>query len=208
MSTQPECHLFARHGVYRPKNLRLAGCTVILFSFLFCRTNWECPDNSLANTYSKQKKFLRLFATLWTVSRHAPLSMGILQARILEWIAISFSRGSFRSKDWTSISYGPVLQVDSLSLSHQGSPYCFIVIINRRMEEKGDMRTIFEKLEYRQFNKASFLFNNEEETRLLDRHLLAKTTQLFKTELKSSVSFLATRNKPKDNLGWSEWWAE
>ena len=27
---------------------------------------------------------------------------GILQARILEWVAISFSRGSFRSRDWTA----------------------------------------------------------------------------------------------------------
>ena len=30
-------------------------------------------------------------ATLWTVARQAPLFMGILQARILEWVAISFS---------------------------------------------------------------------------------------------------------------------
>lgn len=73
------------------------------------------------------------------------------------------------------------------------------------MEKKGEMRTIFEKLEYRQFNKARFLFNKKEEMRPLDRHLLAKTTQLFKTELRSSISLLATRNKPKDNLGWSEW---
>ena len=29
---------------------------------------------------------------------------GILQARILEWIAISFSRGSSRPKDWTQVS--------------------------------------------------------------------------------------------------------
>ena len=29
---------------------------------------------------------------------------GILQARILEWVAISFSRGSFRPRDWTRIS--------------------------------------------------------------------------------------------------------
>ena len=28
------------------------------------------------------------------VARQAPLSMGILQARILEWVAISFSQGS------------------------------------------------------------------------------------------------------------------
>ena len=29
-----------------------------------------------------------LFATPWTVARQAPLSMGILQARILEWVAM------------------------------------------------------------------------------------------------------------------------
>ena len=38
----------------------------------------------------------------WTVARQAPLSMGILQARILEWVAISFSRvlvvGTFKWK--------------------------------------------------------------------------------------------------------------
>ena len=34
------------------------------------------------------------FLTLWTVARQAPLSMGILQARILEWIAIYSFRAS------------------------------------------------------------------------------------------------------------------
>ena len=38
---------------------------------------------------------VQLFATPWTVALQAPLSMGILQARILKWVAISFSRGSF-----------------------------------------------------------------------------------------------------------------
>ena len=37
---------------------------------------------------------VRLFVTLWTVARQAPLSMKILQARIKEWVAIPFSRGS------------------------------------------------------------------------------------------------------------------
>ena len=32
---------------------------------------------------------VRLFATLWTVAHQAPLSMGILQARILEWVDMS-----------------------------------------------------------------------------------------------------------------------
>ena len=30
---------------------------------------------------------------------------GILQARILEWVAIPFCRGSFQSRDWTHISF-------------------------------------------------------------------------------------------------------
>ena len=34
----------------------------------------------------------RLFVIPWTVARQAPLSMGFFQARILEWIAIPFSR--------------------------------------------------------------------------------------------------------------------
>ena len=37
---------------------------------------------------------VRLFATLWAVARQAPLSVGILQARILEWGAVPSSRGS------------------------------------------------------------------------------------------------------------------
>ena len=36
---------------------------------------------------------------------------GISQVRILEWVAISFSRGSSQSRDWTQ---SPALQADSL----------------------------------------------------------------------------------------------
>ena len=36
--------------------------------------------------------------TPWTVARQAPLSMGILQARILEWVAMPSSRGSSRPR--------------------------------------------------------------------------------------------------------------
>ena len=34
----------------------------------------------------------------------APLSMGILQARILEWICMPSSRGSFQPRNWTQVS--------------------------------------------------------------------------------------------------------
>ena len=47
---------------------------------------------------------LWLFATPWTVVSQAPLSMGILQAEILEWVAIPFSKGSSHARDWTQIS--------------------------------------------------------------------------------------------------------
>ena len=43
----------------------------------------------------------------WTVAQQAPLSMGILQARILEWIAVPFSRGSSRPRDQTHVSCTP-----------------------------------------------------------------------------------------------------
>ena len=48
---------------------------------------------------------------------------GILQARILQWVAIRFSRGSFQPRGWTLILPLPQWQVDSLPLYHLGSPH-------------------------------------------------------------------------------------
>ena len=47
---------------------------------------------------------VRLFATPWTVARQAPLSMGILQARVLEWVAMFSSRGFSQPRDQTQAS--------------------------------------------------------------------------------------------------------
>ena len=41
----------------------------------------------------------------WTKAHQSPLSMGILQAWILKWVAISFSRGSSWLRGWTHVSY-------------------------------------------------------------------------------------------------------
>ena len=43
---------------------------------------------------------------------------GILQARILEWVAFPFSRGSSQPRDWTQISHIAICY----QLSHKGSP--------------------------------------------------------------------------------------
>ena len=49
---------------------------------------------------------------------------GISQARILEWIAISYSSGSSRPKDWTWVSCTG--RQILYHLSHQGSPHNII----------------------------------------------------------------------------------
>ena len=45
-----------------------------------------------------------VFVTLWTVARQAPLSMGILQAGVLEWVAMPSFRVSSQSRDRTQVS--------------------------------------------------------------------------------------------------------
>ena len=41
----------------------------------------------------------------WTVARQAPLSMGILQAKIQEWVAMPSSKGSSQPRDQTQVSH-------------------------------------------------------------------------------------------------------
>jgi len=55
--------------------------------------------------YALSPSRVRLFMTPWTVAcRQAPLSMGILWARILEWVAMPSSRGSSQPRDQTQVS--------------------------------------------------------------------------------------------------------
>ena len=59
--------------------------SVFLFLPISLRYNWHASCFSC----------VQLFATLWTAASQAPLSNGILQAWILERVAMPFSRGSF-----------------------------------------------------------------------------------------------------------------
>ena len=52
---------------------------------------------------------VQLFVTVWTVAQQAPLSMGILQAWILEWVAMPSSRGSSWPKDQSPSLVSPAL---------------------------------------------------------------------------------------------------
>ena len=75
----------------------------------------KCLHTSVLNHFSH----VRLFATLWTVAHQAPLSVGILQARILEWVAMTSSRGSCQPGIKPR---SPALQLDSLPSEPPGKP--------------------------------------------------------------------------------------
>ena len=68
---------------------------------------------------------VRLFVTPWTVAHQALLSMGILQARILEWVAMPSSR---ESSDPGIESRSPALQADSLPSEPPGKPYLLLLL--------------------------------------------------------------------------------
>ena len=62
---------------------------------------------------------VQLFETPWTIACQAPLSMGILQARIQEWVAMLSSRGS----SLPGIEpRSPKVQTDSLPSEPPGTP--------------------------------------------------------------------------------------
>ena len=65
---------------------------------------------------------------------------GILQARLLEWVAIFFSRGSSQPRDRTYVS---CIQADSLLLSHQGSPRERILLERKRNRDKSQSFPVY-----------------------------------------------------------------
>ena len=62
---------------------------VYLFPSAVCLVYQSCPT----------------FCNPWTVASQAPLSMGILQAWILEWVSMPSPRGSSQPRDQTQVSH-------------------------------------------------------------------------------------------------------
>ena len=62
---------------------------------------------------------VQLFATPWTIACQVPLSLGILQTRILEWVAVPSSRGSSQSRIKPR---SPTFGADSLPAEPQEKP--------------------------------------------------------------------------------------
>ena len=64
--------------------------------------NWESsPERMCATLLS----CVLIFATPWAVAQQVALSMGILQPRTLEWVAMPSSRGPSQPRDLTHPSY-------------------------------------------------------------------------------------------------------
>ena len=86
--------------VYMYTYIYISSCIFLMISFL-CLVAQSC-------------------LTPWTVACQAPLSMGILQVRILVWVAMPFSRGIFPTLG--SNPGFPHCRQILYYLSHQGSP--------------------------------------------------------------------------------------
>ena len=70
-------------------------------------------------------RLLQWCPTLWDPMDCSPPSSsvhGVLQARKLGWVAISFSRGSSRPRNWTHISYVSCIAAGSLPQAPPGKP--------------------------------------------------------------------------------------
>ena len=95
----------AVHGVTKSQTQLTKGIITTTNTCMHAPSLQSCP--TLGNTVD---------CTL-----QAPLSMGILQARILEWVAMPSSRGPSQPRDRTHISYLLLLwQVGSLLLAPPG----------------------------------------------------------------------------------------
>ena len=60
-----------------------------------CQIMWVCVQHCFSS--------VQLFETLWTIACQAP-ALGVLQVRILEWLAMPSSMGSSQPRDWTCVS--------------------------------------------------------------------------------------------------------
>ena len=94
-----------------PSNHLILCCPLLLLPSIFPSIRILFSESGLIlgvlNMNVKSLSRVRLFATPWTVAYQAPPFHGILQARILQWVAISFSRGSSRPRDRTQVSSIP-----------------------------------------------------------------------------------------------------
>ena len=116
--------IYSSYGRYQPTSLLTA------FKTSPCRESAWQRGSPLSMFVLSGFSRVRLLATLWTGARQAPLVHGILQARILEWVAMPSSGGSSQSRNQTHISHMnlhwragslPLAPQSALAMPFQGS---------------------------------------------------------------------------------------
>ena len=75
-----------------------------------------------------------LFVTPMNCSLPGSSVHGVSQARILEWVATSFSRASPRPRDWTQVSY--IGRQILYHLSYQGSPLYALTLLYAKQKKR------------------------------------------------------------------------
>ena len=110
----------------------------VSFFFLIRKTqtrqgDWNAVTINCACCLLSRFNSVQLFASLWTVACQAPLSMGSLHARVLEWIAMPSSRGSSWLRDWTHISYDSCIgcSLPAHPISWEAQPITILVYDNQ-----------------------------------------------------------------------------
>ena len=114
-----ECRSFCLYGVgvCHPPG---SGCTHQPEGSTWTAYYWGFTEASSPVYMLRCSAVSDSFAAPWTAAHQTPLSSGISQARILEGVAISYSRGSSQPRDQNLHLLHR--QAGSLPLSHQGSP--------------------------------------------------------------------------------------
>ena len=87
------------------------------------------------------------FVTTWTVARRFPCPWDF-PVKNTEWVAITFSRGSSWPRDQLASLMSPALQVDALSLSHQGNPWKSNESILKEINSEYSLEELMLKLQY------------------------------------------------------------
>ena len=90
-------------GKERLREVRVYGLHCSSVSRKICWMYQRAPGMAVLSCASSFSRG-RLFVTPWTIAHQAPLSMGILQTRILEWVAMPSSTGSPQPRDRTQVS--------------------------------------------------------------------------------------------------------
>ena len=114
-------------------------CAILLPQPPFCMVQSlarDWTDTGLSQEYMSYVTTVYVCTQPLSLTRCNPMNWilpgssvhGVSHARILEWVAILYSRGSFRSRErshllWAYILYLLKWQMSSLPLGHLGSPF-------------------------------------------------------------------------------------